>query len=471
MSEARVAAAQAWLQQHEANLLADLQTLIRFPSLESDAAPDAPFGPENRAALDWMLEQCDATGMRMVNQDGYGGFGEFGEGDKEVLTMGHLDVVPVGPGWTYDPFGGTVADDGYLYSRGAVDDKGPTMAMFYAARAVQATWPDVPVRVRSYFGCNEESGFACVHHYTKLEKPPTVGVAPDAGWPLIHGEKGIADFVIETRSGALTADDVRLVSFTGGQRPNIVIDHATARVTVSSGARGHVEAQLTKAWDRNISWAWEGNDLKIEAVGKAAHGSTPFMGDNAATRIFRFLREVSPLPDQTYYDELVKLTHPGGNGLGIAGADQPSGPLTANLGVTSFENGVFQLTINVRYPVTFDGPTLKSLAEKELSELTGGWSLVSMSDSKPLYFPLEHPMVKAICDAYEAETGENRKPGTMGGGTYARAVENCVAIGTGWSGDGEAHQTDERLRVEHLYRMARIYARVLVNLIGVAERA
>ena len=69
-----------------------------------------------------------------------------------------------------------------------------------------------------------------------------------------------------------------------------------------------------------------------------------------------------------------------------------------------------------------------------------------------------------IVDIYEEETGERKKPGTMGGGTYARAIPNTVSIGTGWEGDGRAHETDERLKVEHLFKMSRIYAHILYRL-------
>ena len=34
----------------------------------------------------------------------------------------------------------------------------------------------------------------------------------------------------------------------------------------------------------------------------------------------------------------------------------------------------------------------------------------------------------------------------------------------GWDGDGKAHETDERLKVENLYKMSRIYAHVLYRL-------
>jgi succinyl-diaminopimelate desuccinylase len=234
--QGRLETAQQWLAEHESDMLADLQALLRIPSLESDAEPNAPFGAENRRALDFMLDLAQKAGHTTKDLDGYCGYAEIGSGDKEVLTLGHLDVVPVGPGWTYDPFAATLADDGYIYARGATDDKGPTMMMWYAARAVQHAWPDLPVRLRSFFGCNEESGFLCVHHYTQHEAPPTLGVAPDAGWPLINAEKGISDLIVVVSPEAWADLGVQLLAFRGGQRPNIVVDHATATVRVTAAA-------------------------------------------------------------------------------------------------------------------------------------------------------------------------------------------------------------------------------------------
>lgn len=52
----------------------------------------------------------------------------------------------------------------------------------------------------------------------------------------------------------------------------------------------------------------------------------------------------------------------------------------------------------------------------------------------------------------------------MGGGTYARAVPNTVSIGTCWEGDGHAHETDERVAVESLYKASRIFAHLFYKL-------
>lgn len=451
---------QDWIEANKEGMVADLQEVLRIPSLEAAALPGAPFGAANREALDWMLGKAESAGMATTDLDGYCGFAEFGSGPGMVMSLGHLDVVPVGDGWKHEPFGAEI-DGGYVYARGACDDKGPTVAMFYAARALKEVVGDPGVRVRSVFGCNEESGFKCVARYMETEEAPTLGVAPDAGWPCIHGEKGICDLVV---SLDLPAGDLTLLEVIGGQRPNIVVDFCRARVRVSSAYREAFEGAMADSWDANLSFAWEGDEVVIEGRGKAAHGAMPFSGDNAATRVFRFLKEAAPLAQEEVFESLMWVGHPGGHGLGIAGSDEPSGALTANLGVVSTVGGRLELLVNVRYPVTWTGEAVFSKVETALAKDGLGWSVRMASNSAPLYFPLDHPLVRSVVEVYRAETGDEKAPGTMGGGTYARAVPNCVAIGTSWPGDGVAHETDERILVEGLVKTAKIYARLLLRL-------
>jgi succinyl-diaminopimelate desuccinylase len=45
-----------------------------------------------------------------------------------------------------------------------------------------------------------------------------------------------------------------------------------------------------------------------------------------------------------------------------------------------------------------------------------------------------------------------------------------VAIGTGWEGDGPAHETDERMAISSLNKMAQIYGHLMVRLAQEAEK-
>jgi acetylornithine deacetylase/succinyl-diaminopimelate desuccinylase-like protein len=92
-----------------------------------------PPGNETRAAA-FIKEILDKEGIRSDILEGQPGRGNLiarlsGSGKKRpILLMGHTDVVGVERDkWSFDPFGGTIKD-GYVYGRGASDDKGMTSA-------------------------------------------------------------------------------------------------------------------------------------------------------------------------------------------------------------------------------------------------------------------------------------------------------------------------------------------------------
>ena len=72
-----------------------------------------------------------------------------------ILT--HLDVVPEGSNWDYPPYEGRVVDD-RLYGRGAIDDKGPTIAAFYAMKALKDEGFIPRKNIRLILGLDEEAG-------------------------------------------------------------------------------------------------------------------------------------------------------------------------------------------------------------------------------------------------------------------------------------------------------------------------
>lgn len=76
-----------------------------------------------------------------------------------VLLAGHLDVVPVENegAWTHPPFGGVIAD-GYVWGRGALDDKHSVLAMLEAAEALLAQGYQPPRTLLLAFGADEEVG-------------------------------------------------------------------------------------------------------------------------------------------------------------------------------------------------------------------------------------------------------------------------------------------------------------------------
>ena len=69
----------------------------------------------------------------------------------------HLDVVPVGAGWSEDPFGGRMEGE-RIYGRGTCDMKGGLASSVIAAEAFLATYPRFPGAIEVSGTADEETG-------------------------------------------------------------------------------------------------------------------------------------------------------------------------------------------------------------------------------------------------------------------------------------------------------------------------
>ena len=170
------------------NSMARPQICLLYTS-KASARAGAPFGEGCRKALDYMLELGRKEGFEVKDYDGYAGVISYGEGTESVGVLAHLDIVPLGDGWTKDPYGGEI-EQGYLFGRGALDDKGPAMAGFYALKMLKDKGIQLDRKIMLILGCNEETGMECMKYYTQHGEIPTMGFTPDADFPVIYGEKG-----------------------------------------------------------------------------------------------------------------------------------------------------------------------------------------------------------------------------------------------------------------------------------------
>jgi len=124
-------------------MLTNLGRLVAIDSQLGTPAEDKPFGEGPAKALEEGLKIAQELGFKTVNLDNYCGYAEMGEGDEIVGIAGHLDIVPVGGDWSYDPFKLTREGD-YVYGRGTTDDKGPVLEALYAMKLWDVTRKQVP---------------------------------------------------------------------------------------------------------------------------------------------------------------------------------------------------------------------------------------------------------------------------------------------------------------------------------------
>lgn len=135
-----------------------------------------------------------------------------------AILMAHYDVVPVDESdpWTFPPFEGRI-HDGFVYGRGALDDKGPMVVMLDAVENLLAEGFTPARNLYLSFGGNEEVfGDAAKQIAETLQErgiSPWIvidegGAVTDAPLPFVQGsaamvgvgEKGIATVLLSARS-------------------------------------------------------------------------------------------------------------------------------------------------------------------------------------------------------------------------------------------------------------------------------
>lgn len=459
-----------WLEKAKARedeLISELQQLIQIESVldEDNASEQAPFGEGPLKALQLMLAKGNEAGMKTKNIDNMVGYIEMGQGDESLGILCHVDVVPAGDlsTWEVPPFEGRVVN-GKLIARGSIDDKGPTMAAWMAMKLVQAEGIELNKRVRMIIGTDEESGFRCVKRYFEKEEMPTIGFAPDADFPLINAEKGIADLVFVQKNGCTEED--QLISFAAGHRTNMVPDKAVAELkNITASLQQRFEAFLQA---EHITGTVEQKEERIVLTvnGKSAHAMEPHKGTNAAVKLAEFLStELTASQGKDFAQFMTQLFDGDHNGkaFGFDFEDEMSGPTTLNPGVVKFDENGGIIRVSMRYSVTY--PFEEKMTAVQTKLAASAFTLDVAGNSMPHYVPEDDELVASLLEVYRKHTGDMRKPLSTGGGTYARELKKGVAFGMLYPGEPElAHQANEYVDLENLIKATAIYAEAIVKL-------
>lgn len=219
------------------DLIALTQDLIRIPTLN-------PPGQDYRLICEYLDKRLSAHGFETQLIRAHGTPGDCTKyprwniiarregrhaGDC-VHFNSHTDVVEVGAGWTFDPFGAEISD-GKIYGRGTCDMKGGLAASIIAAEAFIETHPDFAGAIEISGTADEESG----------------------------GYGGVA-YLAEHGY------------FDPARVQHVIIPEPLNKDRICLGHRG--------GW-----WA------EIETKGEIAHGSMPFLGDCAVRHMGAVLTE------------------------------------------------------------------------------------------------------------------------------------------------------------------------------------
>ncbi len=444
--------------------VADIETLVAIRSVEDmdHAEPGKPYGPAPFEALQAAVDIAARMGMDAHNCDGHIGYADVaGASPKQIAMIGHTDVVPEGTGWTFEPYQVT-RKDGYLIGRGVLDDKGPTVlalyaAKFFAEQAEQAGEPN-PYTIRVILGNNEETDMRDVEWYIEHFEQPEFLFTPDADFPLICGEKG--GYSATIRSGRIA--DV-IVEFDGGTVGNAVAGEATALVRADA-------ASLAPTDRIDVEPAGEGL-AKLTAHGIGCHAAFPEGSINAIGLLVDYLLEhgLCSADERRFLEfEQILFASTDGSTLGIKSEDQRLGALTCIGGTMRTKDGVFEQTIDSRYPESITGEqitaTVGALAARYGATLTVDLDMV------PSYQSPDSAPIRTLVDTYNEFTGRHDEAYCIGGGTYARHFACSGAFGPNdpsspmpsWI--GAEHSADEGFSEEQFKRALEIYIVSLARL-------
>lgn len=472
-----------WFEVHRNELIADIMRLVRIGSVSNPEAEQKPFGAECRLCMDEMLKIGEEHGFYTENYEYY--VGSIGAKEKDWDNMigfwNHLDVVPVGNYWEYQPFE-PVLKEHFLIGRGSQDNKGPAVGILYMMQCLRELNIELKHQLCLFVGCDEERGMSDLAYYTAHYQTPKMSMIADSGFPVCYGEKGI----IEGRMCWKQIAGKTLLDCGGGSAGNMIPDTAYAVFVYSAELeeelkQNNVTGNIGKTVLFEIQQHSGQQAIKITARGTSKHSAFPEGSQNAIYELAKVVGSLQSIDGklQKFFGSLAYLSEEYyGKNFQIVYQDEVSGKTTCAATVLKQEQGCISLYFNIRYAITDHSEKIMESMTKIAKEFGGVWELER--DSAPNYFPKEHPAVDILTGIYNEITGENKESFVMGGGTYARKLPNAFAYGIGGMteseedkavkkrlfkpGHGGAHEPDEALNVRMLLEAMKIYTMAVIAL-------
>ena len=446
--------------------------LIKIPSVsdETKAKEGKPFGEECSKALKYILDLGEKMGFKTKNIDGYCGYVEFGEGEELVGIVSHLDVVPAEEtDWKITkPFNPKI-EENKIYGRGAIDDKGPTIAALYAMKAVKDNIK-VNKRIRLIIGLNEEKNWKCINYYKTKEEIPSIGFSPDADFPCIYAEKSLLRAYIEmpynNKNEKINIEKIDC----NNNAMNVVPKYCYCELKVEELDIIDVKNKLqtiVKNKNFNIEVEEDKDKIKLTSHGISSHAAHPDLGKNAISQLMVTIAELYKnynIKNELieFFEKYINMDY-NGNLLKINKKDE-SGELTLNLARFELEKETLKIGMNLRIPVNTEIEYVKEKIDEKVSEFESLKTLF-FDEKQKLFIDKESELVTILTNIFNKATGQNAKPIAIGGATYARAFPNFVSFGANMPGEKDmCHQADEYISIDNFLISAKIYAEAICKL-------
>lgn len=324
-----------------------LSSLIRIDTTN-------PPGNETAAArfLQDLFSQAGITCEVLEGAKGRGSFlAQLGSDDPaapRLLILSHLDVVPAGGGWSFDPFAGEIRQ-GLVHGRGALDCKDMVAAEAAAMLALAQVHRTMPLRGKLIFAAvaDEEKGgrngirYLLRHHRSRIradfvvnegaEEPLKLG--REAFYFIQTGEKGLAWSTLRARgisahgsqpslgSNAIITMS-RAIAQIGKYRPEVVLIPEVHRLLKTlADRRGWQEPLNVQNLDRFLAtWGDRGFAASLEAMTRLTISPNVIKGGiktNVVPDLCEVETDIRVLPGQDRAYVLAQLRQCVGNRIEI----------------------------------------------------------------------------------------------------------------------------------------------------------
>ena len=243
---------------------------------------------------------------------------------RGLVLCSHIDVVPVGPGWTRDPWDGAV-EGGRLHGRGSNDAKSSVAAMAVAAARTDPA--RLAGRLVLAFVCDEETGGEGAEVLApQLPAADACVVGEPTGLDVCPGQRGLLRATITARGRSCHASrpwegvnaldkaarDVLAISALDFPGEHPLLGRATLAATViAGGTRPNViPGECTVQVDGRPTPEWD-NGRMLERLRQAVDGS------EVVVRSERFRPVVTP--DEAAIVAVARAASPRGALRGFGG--------------------------------------------------------------------------------------------------------------------------------------------------------
>lgn len=122
---------------------------------------------------------------------------------KTLLYNGHLDTVPAGNGWDYQPFSAHEDEEGFIYGRGTSDMKAGVASMLYAAICLKRAGFPKKGKLILFFNADEEVVNLGMKQFLKEDITADYAlISEPTNLDIAIGHRGVARYYLKTKGQA-----------------------------------------------------------------------------------------------------------------------------------------------------------------------------------------------------------------------------------------------------------------------------